>query len=84
MPFAVQPGSEPAEVVREREDDPGHGMQWEVRTLVPFLVWQWILGEPFLNLSLNLLRVLSGFANDARHSPELQTHLSHSFLDATP
>lgn len=30
---AAQPGTELAEVVREREDDPGHGMQGEVKTL---------------------------------------------------
>lgn len=33
MPFAAQAGSEPVEVIKEREDDPGHGMQWDVRTL---------------------------------------------------
>lgn len=40
MPFAAQTDSKPAEVIREREDDPGHGKQWEVRTLssIPRLV----------------------------------------------
>lgn len=40
MSFAAQAGSEPAEVVREREDAPGHRMQWKVRTLssIPCLV----------------------------------------------
>lgn len=41
-------------------------------------------GNPLLNLFLNLLRVTSGVSNDARHPPEFQIFLFHSFLDATP
>lgn len=48
MRFAAQPGPEPAQGVREREDDPGHGTQGEVRTLtsIPCLAMDFG-GSPF-------------------------------------
>lgn len=46
-------GPEPAEVVRAREDHPGHGLQWGVRTIGSILCLAMDLGEDTLSKSVS-------------------------------